>query len=86
MTKYGQKPAGWWQDNKGRMQPPGSFQDPSLRVPPELPPETADRRSSTRFVRRLLGAVHREPENHSSGHLRRGEHLRASAGSDQQPD
>ena len=24
MTKYGQKPAGWWQDNKGRMQPPGS--------------------------------------------------------------
>ena len=23
MTKYMQKPAGWWQDSKGRMQPPG---------------------------------------------------------------
>ncbi len=37
MTKHVHKPAGWWQDNKGRMQPPGSFQNPSLRVPSESP-------------------------------------------------
>src|SRR5208282_1796073 len=42
LTKYVQKPAGWWQDSKGRMQPPGSFLDPSLRVPPELPSNAAD--------------------------------------------
>jgi hypothetical protein len=30
---YAQAPIGWWQDSKGRMQPPGSFMSPSLRVP-----------------------------------------------------
>jgi hypothetical protein len=28
----GQIPVGWWQDAKGRSQPPGSYLDPSLRV------------------------------------------------------
>jgi hypothetical protein len=59
MTKYVQKPTGWWQDDKGRMQPPGSLLDPSLRVGAKLSPETADRRSSTGFVRRFLGALRR---------------------------
>ena len=58
MTKYVQKPAGWWQDSKGRMQPPGSYLDPSLRVPPELPRGTADRLSATGWIRRVV-AVHR---------------------------
>ncbi|MGB9112584.1 MAG: hypothetical protein WCF24_07640 [Acidimicrobiales bacterium] len=51
MTKYVQKPAGWWQDDKGRMQPPGSFQDPSLRVDDKLSPETADRPIGKRRAR-----------------------------------
>jgi hypothetical protein len=59
VTKYVQKPAGWWQDSKGRMQPPGSYLDPSLRVPSESPRKTADRLSATRWVRRLLVAVRR---------------------------
>ncbi|MHB1784311.1 MAG: hypothetical protein ACYCTE_16810 [Acidimicrobiales bacterium] len=27
-----QVPTGWWQDAKHRSQPPGSYQDPSLRI------------------------------------------------------
>jgi hypothetical protein len=30
-----QAPVGWWQDAKGRMQPPGSFLAPALRHPSE---------------------------------------------------
>ena len=59
MTKYVQKPAGWWQDAKGRMQPPGSFLDPSLRVPPELPGNAADRPAGTRWIHDLITAVRR---------------------------
>jgi len=51
MTKYVQKPAGWWQDSKGRNQPPGSYLDPSLRVPPESRADT--------WVRRFIVAVRR---------------------------
>jgi hypothetical protein len=36
-VSYSQAPVGWWQDSKGRMQPPGSFLSPSLRIPPEDP-------------------------------------------------
>ena len=57
MTRYVQKPAGWWQDSKGRMQPPGSYLDPSLRVPSELPRKTADSLSATRWVHRRIVAV-----------------------------
>lgn len=32
MTKYERSPTGWWQDSKGRAQPPGSYLDHSLRV------------------------------------------------------
>lgn len=35
VMRYAPAPIGWWQDSKGRMQPPGSFSSPSLRVPPE---------------------------------------------------
>src|SRR6202035_1618344 len=35
VMRYVQAPAGWWQDEKGRMQPPGAFPSPSQRVPPE---------------------------------------------------
>jgi len=59
MRQYVQKPAGWWQDSKGRMQPPGSFLDPSLRVPSELPKETAYRPSAARF-RRFIEVRRRE--------------------------
>lgn len=57
MTKYVQKPAGWWQDSKGRMQPPGSYLDRSLRVPPELTRETAGGLSATRWIRHLIEVV-----------------------------
>jgi len=60
MRQYVQKPAGWWQDSKGRMQPPGSFLDPSLRVPSALPRETASRLSATRFRRFTVAARRRE--------------------------
>jgi hypothetical protein len=30
--KYVQAPVGWWQDSRGRKQPPGSFLSPELRV------------------------------------------------------
>jgi len=58
MTRYGylQYPTGWWQDGKGRMQPPGSFLDPSLRVTSVSPAETA-RPSSTTWARRLTAAL-----------------------------
>jgi hypothetical protein len=39
-VSYAQAPVGWWQDSKGRMQPPGSFLSPSLRIPPEDPSAT----------------------------------------------
>lgn len=58
MTKYSQAPTGWWQDSKGRAQPPGSYADSSLRVPGNAAPETADRRLSTR-LRHLMVAVRR---------------------------
>lgn len=35
VMRYVSAPIGWWQDSKGRMQPPGSFSSPSLRIPPE---------------------------------------------------
>jgi hypothetical protein len=33
VMSYAQSPVGWWQDAKGKMQPPGSFLSPSLRLP-----------------------------------------------------
>jgi hypothetical protein len=50
---YIQVPVGWWQDSKGRMQPPGSFLDPSLRLQSERSARRAER-SSTRTSRRSL--------------------------------
>jgi hypothetical protein len=35
MTNYAQSPVGWWQDAKGRMQPPGSYLAPARRLPAE---------------------------------------------------
>ena len=60
MTRYVQDPAGWWQDSKGRMQPPGSFLDPSLRVPPCKPSRiAASGRSARRWGRQLITSVRR---------------------------
>jgi hypothetical protein len=39
------------------MEPPGSFLDPSLRVPSELPRGTAEPLSAARWVHRLIVAV-----------------------------
>jgi len=33
-----QVPVGWWQDAKGRSQPPGSYLDPSKRLGPDGKP------------------------------------------------
>ena len=54
--RYIQVPAGWWQDSKGRMQPPGSFLDPALRISSARTPEGAEH-SSSRRRRRFLGAM-----------------------------
>ena len=51
-----QYPTGWWQDAKGRMQPPGSFLDRSLRITSTTSVET-DRPSFTKWARRLLAAL-----------------------------
>lgn len=59
MTKYQQKPVGWWQDSKGRAQPPGSFLDASLRLTSESASGMPDHRSSPRWVRRFIGAARR---------------------------
>lgn len=56
MTKYEQAPSGWWQDSKNRPQPPGSYADPTLRIPAE-PAGTAPGESRT-WVRRILTALH----------------------------
>jgi len=58
MTRYGylQYPTGWWQDRKGRMQPPGSFLDPSLRVTSAASAETAHP-SPMKWARRLMASV-----------------------------
>jgi hypothetical protein len=60
MTNYEQKPTGWWQDSKGRAQPPGSFLDPSLRLTSGSPRGAATPRSSTRRDR-IIGALRRRP-------------------------
>jgi hypothetical protein len=56
VTRYEQKPSGWWQDSKNRMQPPGSYGDPTLRLTGE---QTGldRRRSSTARVRRFVDGV-----------------------------
>lgn len=61
MTRYGymQYPTGWWQDRKGRMQPPGSFLDRSLRITPESSAEPA-RPSPMARARRLLALLGRD--------------------------
>ena len=53
MTKYVQKPTGWWQDDEDRAQPPGSFLDPSLRLRDKVLERTTERSSTTR-VRRFV--------------------------------
>lgn len=60
MTKYGHKPTGWRQDDKGRAQPPGSFQDLSRDVTDKVLGGTAER-SSTTPLRRIIIAVRRHP-------------------------
>jgi hypothetical protein len=55
MRAYEQRPTGWWQDSSGRMQPPGSFSDATLRVPAERP--GARPGSSGTWLRRLLAAL-----------------------------
>ena len=57
MRRYVQNPAGWWQDSKNRMQPPGSFLDPSLRVPPGS--ADMDGLSVTVWARSIVKAVGR---------------------------
>jgi hypothetical protein len=56
--KYAQEPAGWWQDKKGTMQPPGSYLDPSLRVTPEGAPVVAAL-SRPKGSHRFLGSLRR---------------------------
>jgi hypothetical protein len=56
MTGYVQYPTGWWQDRKGRMQPPGSFLDPSLRVIPAARAKT-ERPTPTKWARRWMATV-----------------------------
>lgn len=59
MTKYEQKPTGWWQDSKNRMQPPGSYLDPTLRLAGE-PARTTARgrgRPPAARVRRFVDGV-----------------------------
>lgn len=53
MTRYEQQPAGWWQDSKGRAQPPGSFADSSLRTTGESG-RSASPHSATGLLRRLM--------------------------------
>lgn len=62
MTKYVQKPIGWWQDSKGRAQPPGSFLDPSLRTTAESASGTSARPAAPMWARRLVGAIRRRAE------------------------
>jgi len=57
VRKYVQDPTGWWQDAKGRAQPPGSFDDPSLRVTPESSSATPDAMAARSWFRRLVGAL-----------------------------
>jgi hypothetical protein len=59
-----QTPVGWWQDGKGRMQPPGSFLSPSLRVPPENPPGVVGASVSPRgrLKKLTLAVLHRQPQ------------------------
>jgi hypothetical protein len=57
MTKYVQKPTGWWQDSNGAMQPPGSYLDPTLRVPPE--PAESGSRSSAAWMQRVTALLPR---------------------------
>lgn len=54
MTNYEQKPTGWWQDSKGRAQPPGSYLDASLRTTAESPLGAAHGQSTTRWGRLVL--------------------------------
>lgn len=57
MTKYVQKPVGWWQDAKGRAQPPGSFLDASLRITSDSPSESADGQPAAGRLQRFIEAV-----------------------------
>ena len=56
-----QTPVGWWQDAKGRMQPPGSFLAPSLRVPPEGSSGEVGTAPRSRLNKWILGVLQRQP-------------------------
>jgi hypothetical protein len=56
--RYIQVPAGWWQDQKGTMQPPGSFLDPALRIKSKNS-TVRNELSSTRRSHRLLDSFRR---------------------------
>jgi hypothetical protein len=56
-----QTPVGWWQDAKGRMQPPGSFLSPSLRVPPEGSSGAVVTTPRSRLHKWTLGVLQRQP-------------------------
>jgi hypothetical protein len=60
-----QTPVGWWQDAKGRMQPPGSFLAPSLRVPSESPSALAGASLTTprgRLKKWTRAVLQRQPQ------------------------
>jgi hypothetical protein len=65
MTRYVQVPAGWWQDSKGRTQPPGSYLDPSRRVSLAASAESTRRSATVGSTRQGHTAQHslmaREP-------------------------
>jgi hypothetical protein len=60
-VSYAQSPVGWWQDSKGRMQPPGSYLSPSLRVPPGVDTSEGTSIPRGRFTKWTAALLRRRP-------------------------